>query len=136
MTTRKIIGALIAVELFAIALVYAALTASVTVSSRASVKAIGIKADVNSIDWGLIEPGSSVNQVVRFNATGNVPVTLSFYTGNWQPGNAQQYMKLSWNYTGATLRHAVIPVQFTLFVNSSVANITDFSFDITVVAAG
>lgn len=117
-------------------LVYATLNATITVSSRASIKAIGITANVSTIDWGLIEPGSSVNQIVRFNATGNVPVTLSFTTGNWQPASTQQYMTLSWNYTGEKIRHAAIPVCFTLFVKSSIINMTDFSFDITVVATG
>ena len=106
------------------------------VHNVAAIKTVGVVADVTSIDWGTIEPGSNVNRTVNFKSVGNVPVTLSFNTSNWQPPQAQQYISLSWNYTGAQVKQAWTPVKFTLSVNRAVVNVTSFSFDITITGTG
>ena len=99
-------------------------------------KVVGVDCDADHIDWGLVEPNSTTYRAVMFRATGNTPVTLSMYASNFLPANASQYLITDWNYTGVAIVNAWSPVQFSLFVSPQVQNITDFSFDITVIGSG
>jgi hypothetical protein len=116
-----------------------------TISNAGSVKAIGVGVywdqacsnPVSSISWGTIDPGSSVNKTIYIKNTGNNVATLSLATSNWSPSNASSYMTLSWDYNGQPVNaNAVIQVKLTLSVSSAVSGITNFSFDITIVASG
>ena len=143
-------GAAVALVLYTLVLgalvpVMSAIESNRTISSTGSVKAIGVGVfwdqactnAVTSISWGTIEPGSSVDRTVYIKNTGNDAVTLSLATSNWSPGNASSYMTLSWDYGGQSINaNAVVQVKLTLSVLSSVSGITDFSFDITIVATG
>ena len=114
---------------------YAILT-YLTIHNQAFVKTVGVECDVTAIDWGIIEPDSYTNQIVHVRATGTVPVTLTFNTSNWNPTNAENYITLTWNYTGAFVTSAWTPINFTLNVKPTVSNITNFSFDITITGTG
>jgi len=90
---------------------------------------------VASIDWGTIEPGSSVNKTVYIRNEGNAVATLSMATSNWNPSGASTYLALSWNYNGQTVNvNEAIQVKLTLSALSSASGITTFSFDITIIA--
>jgi len=116
-----------------------------TISNAGAVKAIGVGVywdqactnAVTSINWGTIEPGSTVNKTCYIRNEGNSVSTLSLQTSNWNPSNATDYMNLIWDYGGQSISpDEAVRVTFTLSVLSSVQNITSFSFDITISATG
>lgn len=108
-----------------------------------TVKAVGVGVywdqactqNVTSINWGLVEPGSSENVTVYIRNEGNAPATFSMSTSGWNPAEAATYITLRWDYNGQTVsKQAVIAVKFTLSVSSDIVGITDFSHDIIVTA--
>jgi len=143
-------GAAAALALYTLALIVlgpivsSALT-NRTISNTGSVKTIGVgiyqeqacTTSVSSINWGIVSPGSNVDKTVWIRNESNVPATLSKTTSNWNPTNASNYITLSWNYGGQTFSaNEVIQVKLTLSVSSTIAGITNFSFDITIIANG
>jgi hypothetical protein len=123
----------------------AAVQTSKTLSNSGSVKGVGVgiyqyqncTSPVTSINWGMLNPGASVNDTVYIRNEGNTPATLSMTTSNWNPSNASSYITLNWNYGGQTLSvNQVIQVKFTLTISSSISGITNFSFSITIVGSG
>jgi len=92
---------------------------------------------VSSVDWGMVEPGSSKNITVYVKNTENVAMTLSLSAENWSPSNASKYMNLSWDYNGQPINpNTAIRVTLTLTVFANVTGITDFSFNITIIGKG
>ncbi|MEM2281442.1 MAG: hypothetical protein QXZ68_05580 [Candidatus Bathyarchaeia archaeon] len=90
-----------------------------------------------SIDWGTLCPGETAPYVVYAKLLGNTPATLSMTYGNWTPPEAQNYITLSWNYTGNTLNPGdVLPIEFTLSVAENITGIEQFEFYITITASG
>ena len=125
--------------------VLSAVQTSKTVSNAGTVKAIGVGVyediectnPLSSIDWGVLEPGSSENVTCYIRNEGNSVQTLSMYTSDWSPSSASDYMTLSWDYGGQSIDvDEVVQVTFTLSVDASVGGITSFSFDITIVGSG
>ena len=145
-----VVGAAVALVLYTLALsmlspVMSAIQASKAVSNSGSVKGIGVgiysdqscTSPVSSINWGILDPGSNANKTIYIRNEGNTAATLSMTTSNWNPTTTSSYMTLSWNYGGQTLSvNQVVQVKLTLSVSSSVTGITNFSFDITITAAG
>jgi len=145
-----VVGAAVALVLYTLALsmlspVMSAIQASKAVSNSGSVKGIGVgiysdqscTSPVSSISWGILDPGSNANKTIYIRNEGNTAATLSMTTSNWNPTTTSSYMTLSWNYGGQTLSvNQVVQVKLTLSVSSSVTGITNFSFDITITAAG
>ncbi|RLI44095.1 hypothetical protein DRO69_08170 [Candidatus Bathyarchaeota archaeon] len=116
-----------------------------TISNAGAVKAIGVgvywnsdgTSIVTSINWGILEPGSSANRTCYIKNEGNSASTLSMNTTNWNPSNASDYISLSWDYDGQLVNpDEVIPVVLTLSISSSVEGITSFSFDIIIAGSG
>jgi hypothetical protein len=89
---------------------------------------------VTSIDWGTLYPGQTASKLIYIRNEGNVSMTLSLATENWNPPEAANYISLSWNYDGRTLRPGdVIPVTLYLSVSPNIpSTITSFSFDIII----
>jgi len=125
--------------------VLSAVQTSRTVSNAGAVKAIGVGVfwnnectdPLSSIDWGILEPGSSKNVTCYIRNEGNFVSTLSMYASNWSPSNASDYLTLSWDYGGQSINpDDVVQVTFTLSVDASIDGITSFSFDITIVGSG
>ena len=113
------------------------------ISNQGSLKTVGVGVywdsgltnRVSSIDWGLLEPGSNVNKTVYIRNEGNAAAVLSITTSNWSPSNASSYLNLNWDYGGQTINvNEVVQVKLTLSALSSIAGITNFSFDITIIA--
>jgi len=114
------------------------------VPSHGSVKGInvGLYSDqacttpVESIQWGLLEPGATANQTVCIRNEGNSKTTLTMTLSNWNPTNSSTYIGFHWNYTGQTLDVSqVVQVRFTLFISENIQGITDFSFDVTIASS-
>jgi len=142
-------GATLTLITYALALsvvgqVLSAVQTSRTVSNAGTVVAIGVGVywdnectnALSSIDWGMLEPGSSKNVTGYIRNEGNSVSTLFMYTSNWNPSNASDYMTLSWDYGGQSINpDEVVQVTFTLSVDASIDGITVFSFDITIVGS-
>lgn len=147
-TTRRslIIVAVIAlIAVLGVTTVYAIQTYNITVGSHGKIKGIGVAIYSNAagtipctvVDWGTVEPGAIVPFTVYVKSTGNSPITLSYTTTNFNPASSQQYLTLTWNYTGAIVpAYALIPVQMTLSVSPAITGVNDFSFDITISGSG
>lgn len=143
-------GAAVALVLYALALsmlspAMSAIQTSKSLSNTGSVKGIGVgiyqyqncTSPVSSFNWGVLDPGASVEKTVYIRNEGNSQATLAMAASNWVPAGASSYMTLTWNYSGQTLSVGqVIPVKFTLSVSSSISGVTTFSFDITITASG
>ena len=139
-------SAVLALVMYTLVLsVLASVQTSRTVSNAGTVKAIGVGVywniectdPVSSIDWGMLEPGSSKNVACYVRNEGNSASTLFRYTSNWDPSNASDYMSLSWDYGGQSIDLGeVVQVTFTLSVSANIEGITSFSFDITLVGSG
>lgn len=114
---------------------------SVTIGSRGSVKALyfGVYWDsecsnpVSNIDWGIMEPGSSVNVTIYIRNEGNAPMRIALNATNWNPSNASHYMRLEWDYSGQILQpNENIKTVLFLVVSLDALKVTDFSFDILI----
>ena len=114
-----------------------------TVPSEGHVHTIGINAynDPNYtapctlIDWGWLNPGEETTRTIYLYNDGNVPLTLSAITLNWQPVEAPSYLTFTWNSENVLVDadHGV-PAVLTLSVALGIQNttISDFSFDIQI----
>lgn len=138
---------LVAFGLFSVTLATIAgqLTSRTVIGSRGTVEAVGVGVywdnnctnAVTSIDWGMVEPGSTENVTSYIRNEGNSASTLSMYTLNWNPSNASEYMVLSWDYGGQSINPSeVMQVTFTLSVSASIEGVTSFSFEIVIVGSG
>jgi len=125
--------------------VLSAVQTSRTVSNAGTVKTVGVgvyrdtacTSVLSSVDWGVLEPGSSENVSCYIRNEGSSVSTLSMYTSNWNPSNASGYMSLSWDYGEQPIDvDEVVQVTFTLSVDAGIEGITSFSFDITIVGSG
>jgi len=108
-----------------------------------NVKTIGVKAyldsgctqEVSSIDWGVLEPGSTKSFTIFIKNEGNVDMTLSLSSENWVPQSASTYITISWDYNGSPIAPGqVVQVNLNLQVSSSISGIDNFSFDIVITA--
>jgi hypothetical protein len=134
-----------ALTLSVISQVTSSLQSNRTMPSVGEVKAIGVgiywdqscTTEVSSIEWGVLEPGSSKNVTVYIRNEGNSAANLTMNTSNWNPANASDYIDLSWDYQGQVINvNEVLEVTFTLIVSSEIQGITSFSFDIIIVGSG
>lgn len=121
--------------------VLSAVQPSRTVSNAGTVEAVGVgvyldsecTGNLSSINWGVLEPGSSKNFTCYIRNELSSVSTLSMYTSFWEPPNASDYLTLTWDYGGQAINpDDVIRVTFTLSVDASIVGITIFSFDITI----
>jgi len=88
---------------------------------------------VESIQWGLIEPGATANKTVYVRNEGDTKTTLTMTLSNWSPTNSSNHIGINWNYTGQTLNvNQIIQITFTLSISENIQGITNFSFDITI----
>ena len=86
---------------------------------------------LTSVDWGSIEVGLSVIRTVYIKNAGDYGVTLSLNTENWSPGNAIDYIHLTWDYNGSTIDPGQsFQIRLTLSVDSDISDIDSFDFDI------
>lgn len=109
-----------------------------------SIKAVGIgvytdsslSTAVSSIDWGMLEPGSSQNFTCYIRNEGNAVIVLTLSTTNWTPSSVSQLMTLNWNYAnGSIAPNEVIKVTFTLSSSKSIPGITGFSFNTVITSS-
>jgi hypothetical protein len=118
---------------------------SSTISSVGTFKAIGIgiywddalTSRVDKINWGALEPGTQKSFTIYIRNEGNMPLTLSISTSNWNPAAVSNYLTLTWSYSGQVINAATTAVlTLTLAVSESITGIYSFGFDITAVGSG
>jgi len=121
------------------------LSASRTIGSTGTVKTINVEAHwdlegtqvVDQIDWGILEPGQSVDKTIYVENAGNAALSLAMTYSGWVPLEAGNYITLSWDKEGATVNSGeTIGAVLTLTVSSSTSGITSFSFDIIIEGSG
>lgn len=124
---------------------YGALQWTWKITASVTIKTLGVSAysdqsctiPLLTIDWGIMEAGQTKNYSAYIKNESNVPVTMSMYVDNWNPTNAKDFMSLSWNYDNNPIPiDGVVPIDFSLSVNSSIVGIRNFSFEIWVVGSG
>jgi hypothetical protein len=92
---------------------------------------------VTQIDWGFLDPGKEYNRSAYIKNTSNVPANLTLGTDGWSPASASDYLTLYWNYNNQTVPVGqAVFATFTLSVASNVTGITNFSFNIVIIAYG
>jgi hypothetical protein len=147
---RRKLGAIAALCIIAGLLVgsistYAALQWPYKITATVNIKSLGVTVYADAacttplvtIDWGMMEPGQTKNQLAYIKNEGNVPVTMSMYVDNWNPINAKDFMTLTWNYNGSQISvDASLSVEFTLKIDPSISGIWNFNFEIWVVGSG
>ncbi len=121
------------------------LSASKTLSSSGSIKAInvGVYDDIgctqasSSIDWGTPEPGDLVTKTLYVKNLGNADMTLHLATTNWTPAAASNYLTVSWDRESSVLSpDEVVETTITLGVSNSITGIDTFSFQIIIEGTG
>lgn len=119
------------------------LSTFLTITNRGVVKAVGISIyedalcenSLMMIDWGMVNPDSTVTYDGWLRNEGNVAVTVNMFVENLIPLNATQFMVLTWNREGAMVGvNETVSCVFTLHIFSNVS-ITDFSFNIVLVGS-
>jgi hypothetical protein len=84
--------------------------------------------NASSVNWGIVDPGSSVNRTIYVKNAGNTAEVLSFATNNWFPTAASNYVSVTWNLQDSVLAPGqVATANLCLTVSSSIVDITDFS---------
>ena len=135
----------LALTLFFTISIFGQSTFTRTIGSHGTVTVVGMGVywDSNcgnavfSIDWGIIEPGLAKHVTVYVRNEGNDAVTLFLGTENWNPENASNYLKLSWDYAGENIRpDETVQVTLTLLASPDMEGITGFGFDIIISSNG
>ncbi|MCJ7459224.1 MAG: hypothetical protein MUP17_09555 [candidate division Zixibacteria bacterium] len=89
--------------------------------------------NVSSLDWGVLSPGQSKSLEVLVNNTGQLDAVLSIKTQNWQPLEAEQFLKLTWDQEGSVIGPGKsVAASVSLKVSPWIQNIIDFNFEIMI----
>ncbi|MEJ2242471.1 MAG: hypothetical protein P8Y18_10070 [Candidatus Bathyarchaeota archaeon] len=90
---------------------------------------------LTSLNWGTLEPGQDQSITTYIKNEGNTPITLTLQTSSWTPSSATDYLTVTWDYSGQPINVGQIAeITLTLDVDSDITGITEFSFDITILA--
>jgi len=88
---------------------------------------------LTNIDWGTVEPSQTYQYTAYIINKGNIPVTLTIVTENWNPIDANEFINLIWDKENVIFEPNIpMLVVFTLEIASEINNITEFSFDIVI----
>ncbi len=121
---------------------YGLLFGNKTINNQGNVNAIGVGVylenecinEVSTIDWGYIEPGSTHKVTIYIRNEGNIPMILNMTIGNWNPSPASAHITVSWDQEGSQVgAQAVVETVLTLLVSPDISDVSNFSFDITII---
>ena len=86
-----------------------------------------------SVDWGTLQPGTTITKTVYLKNTGTVPAKLSCTFTNWWPTTTSNYITLTWDRENTSiLASQILPATFTLTVSPNITGITTYSVDINI----
>lgn len=88
-----------------------------------------------STQWGVLNPGQSINKVAYLKNIGNVDATLTCIFKAWSPSGADTHFTVSWNRENAVIHaNEVLPFQIDLTVKQTISGISSFSFNAFITA--
>jgi len=88
---------------------------------------------VSFLDWGDIQPGSTINVTVFVRNEGSQTISLNITAENWYPIETASYMIFSIDYMGQKVNpQETVQITLSLTTSSSIEEITSFNFDINV----
>lgn len=88
------------------------------------------------ISWGVLEPGENKSLVLYLRNEANEPLYYLLTEGQWNPANASEFMILRWSYDASSMGvGSVLRVLLTLSVSHLIRGVTDFSFDVVILAS-
>ena len=86
---------------------------------------------IGPLDWGELRPGENGTEILYVENVGNVNSTLNLWSGNWSSPEAEQYLMLTWDFSGEHLVVGEIRlVTLILVVHPDIEIVKDFHFDI------
>lgn len=139
--STRVIVCFVAVSVAAL-LVGAVIGASlVRIRNVGTIRAIGVEVykdqslteALQEISWGTSNPGDTKTFDAYIKNTGNDSQKLVMWTETWNPGAAQNYITLTWNYANQLISAGdSVPVKFSLTVDSGISDVVGFSFDVIV----
>ncbi len=92
------------------------------------------KQPCKTVSLGIVDPGTTVTQIIYINNNGTVPVTLSMSTSKWNPMDASSYLNLSWNRENYVLAAGqTIQATLTLTAALNTGSLKTFSFSATII---
>ena len=95
----------------------------------------GCTIHVESMEWGFIKPGDSVESTVHIRNEADKTVRLSMDTNGWDPPSASEQINLDWDYADTLLGSGeAMQTTMTLTVIPTITGIDDFSF-VTIITA-
>jgi len=124
-----------------VASVFAVLTIQWSMRGTGSIKGVGLGVywdlqctnATSSLEFGLLEPGSSKNFDLYLRNEGDLDLNLSMTSENWDPAEATNYLTLTWNREGQQISpDGVIGCVITLSVSEDIQGISSFSVDIII----
>jgi len=136
-----VIAVVIVVVLFASESILGQLSSLRLIGSRGKLTVLGVgvywdancSSPIYSLDWGRVELGSLKNITVFIRNEGNEPSTLFLNTTNWNPSNASNFIRLSWDYNGSIIpSQQTTKVTLMLSIAQTAEGIKDFTFDIII----
>lgn len=90
---------------------------------------------VESVEWGVIKPGDSVESRVYIRNEANKAVKLFIDTDGWDPPSASEHINIAWDYADTLLVSGeTVQTGLTLTVSPTVTGIDDFNF-VTIITA-
>jgi hypothetical protein len=91
---------------------------------------------VTTINWGNLTPGSTTKiNIFAKNEELEKPCFLYMNTQDWNPTEASHYIKLYWDYNSISIDvQTVLPITLTLNIKQDVTQITEFKFNIIIIA--
>ena len=128
------------VALFVLVGALAAGVVDYVITNTGTVTAVGLEIysdpaltlKVTSIDWGMVDPGATVEKMVYVLNTGNTAEQLSLTTQNWNP--ATLMINCTWNRQNFVVAAgANVTATFTLAVDGAISGVEGFTFDLVVV---
>jgi len=120
-----------------------ATSSGISVASNDARSGIGVYSNsvctvpMTTINWGSVSPGGTVTTTIYVKNTGDVSLTLSMQTSNWNPTSANGLLTVSWNQEGKTLAPGQsTAATITLTVSAGTTGITSFSVQISISGTG
>lgn len=90
----------------------------------------------SDIEWGKVEAGKSTSETFCVHNPGEVAVTLSFITENWDPVIASEYMDFTWDYDGTPIEPgSIVEIKCKLKIDQSITGVEKYNFDIVIIAS-
>ena len=123
-----------AIGCFFVLLILFSISEDLTGVNHSIFYAPGLKTDRDSLDWGILNPGSFRTRTVKITNNFYTPITLEVFISKWTPGNASDFILVTWNYNGSIIKpRESYNLILALSVSLQIQNITDFTFQTNVI---